>query len=52
MDVQKIKLIINNMESLLRCLKEEIYCEDLPDLESKISPFIDGDFDEVYLDET
>jgi hypothetical protein len=53
MDVEKIKLIINNMECLVRCLKEEIANKELPNVEYEnfIAPYDDNDYDEVYLDE-
>jgi hypothetical protein len=47
MDVEKVKLIINNMESLLRLLKEEVYINREEEPGSLVTPFID-DADEVY----
>lgn len=47
MDVDKVKLIINNMESLLRILKEEVYINREEEPGSLVTPFVD-DADEVY----
>jgi hypothetical protein len=54
MDREKIKLIIRNLESLVDCLKSEIYSE----VESykqetqyeEIAPYI-NDYDEIYVEE-
>jgi hypothetical protein len=54
MDKEKLKLIIRNLESLVDCLKSEVYS----DVESykpetqyeEIAPYID-DYDEVFYDE-
>jgi len=53
MDVEKIKLIINNMECLVRCLKEEISEPkvEVMKYEDYISSYGSNDYDEVYTDE-
>jgi|LakMenE01Jun11ns_1017448.scaffolds.fasta_scaffold9959261_18 hypothetical protein len=53
MDVEKIKLIVNNMECLVRCLKEEISKEEPTKMEyvKFTTPYDNNDYDEVYLDE-
>lgn len=54
MDVEKVKLIVKNMESLLRCLQEEIYTQEKPEnyveSSSRITPYDESDYDEVYLE--
>jgi len=51
MDKEKLKLIIRNLESLVDCLKSEVYS----DLDSykpqyeEVAPYID-DYDEVFYD--
>jgi hypothetical protein len=51
MDKQKLKLIIRNLESLVECLKSEVYS----DLDSyKSTPKPEGhifDYDEVFEDD-
>ncbi len=52
MDKEKIKLIIKNLESLVDCLKTEVYDDKdsyKPQYE-EIAPYID-DYDEVFFDE-
>lgn len=54
MDKEKLKLIIKNLESLVDCLKSEIYSDiDSYKQESQyeqIAPYID-DYDEIYVEE-
>ena len=57
MDKEKLKLIIRNLESLVECLKSEVYSDvDSYKQEShytqyeEIAPYID-DYDEVFYDE-
>ena len=54
MDKEKLKLIIRNLESLVECLKSEVY-SDVDSYKSElqyeeIAPYID-DYDEVFYDE-
>ena len=52
MDKEKLKLIIRNLESLLDCLKSEIYSDPdsyKPQYE-EVAPYI-ADYDEVFYDE-
>ena len=52
MDKEKLKLIIRNLESLVDCLKSEVYSDvDLykPHYE-EIAPYVE-DYDEVFYDE-
>ena len=53
MDKEKLKLIIRNLESLVDCLKSEVYSDvnsyNQPQYE-EIAPYID-DYDEVFYDE-
>jgi hypothetical protein len=52
MDKEKIKLIIKNLESLVECLKSEVYSDTdsyKPQYE-EVSPYIE-DYDEVFYDE-
>ena len=52
MDKEKLKLIIKNLESLVDCLKTEVYSDVdsyKPQYE-EIAPYID-DYDEVFYDE-
>jgi hypothetical protein len=47
MDREKLKLIIRNLESLVDCLKSEVYS----DIQSyKDSRNVINDFDEVFFD--
>jgi hypothetical protein len=51
MDREKLKLIIRNLESLVECLKEEIYSESdayKPNYE-EVASYI-TDYDEVFYD--
>ena len=52
MDKEKLKLIIRNLESLVDCLKSEVY-SDVDAYKSQyeeIAPYI-ADYDEVFYDE-
>jgi hypothetical protein len=52
MDKEKLKLIIRNLESLVDCLKTEVYSDEYsykPQYE-EIAPYI-RDYDEVFYDE-
>jgi hypothetical protein len=54
MDREKLKLIVRNLESLVECLKSEIYSDvdayrQEPQYE-EIAPFIE-DYDEVFYDD-
>jgi hypothetical protein len=52
MDKEKIKLIIRNLESLVDCLKSEVY-SDVDSYKAQyeeVAPYID-DYDEVFYDE-
>jgi hypothetical protein len=54
MDVEKVKLIVKNLESLVRCLKEELYSQEQPDyseMPETIFPSEENsyeDYDEVF----
>jgi len=51
MDKEKLKLIIRNLESLVDCLKSEVYSDVdsyKPQYE-EVTPYID-DYDEVFYD--
>ncbi len=48
MDTQRVKLILKNMESLIRCLYDEL---DSNKESATITPFITSDYDEVFIDE-
>ena len=54
MDQEKLKLIVRNLESLVECLKSEIYSEsDSYKSESQyeeIAPYLD-DYDEVFYED-
>jgi hypothetical protein len=56
MDVEKVKLIVKNLESLVRCLKEELYTQEQPDyveIPETIFPIegnFDQDYDEVFVE--
>lgn len=56
MDVEKVKLIIKNLESLVRCLKEELHTQDQPDyveMSETIFPSEENfyeDYDEVFVE--
>jgi len=50
MDKEKLKLIVKNLESLVECLKSEVYSDIdayKPDLESNLIT----DYDEVFYDD-
>jgi hypothetical protein len=51
MDKEKLKLIVKNLESLVECLKSEVYSDvDSYKLNyEEISPYI-NDYDEVFCD--
>ena len=51
MDKEKLKLIVKNLESLVECLKSEVYSDvDAYKLNyEEISPYI-NDYDEVFYD--
>ena len=55
MDKEKLKLIIRNLESLVDCLKSEVYSDVdayKPEIQyEEIAPYID-DYDEVFYDES
>ena len=55
MDKEKIKLIIRNLESLVDCLKSEVYSDVdayKPEIRyEEIATYID-DYDEVFYDES
>lgn len=54
MDLEKLKLITQNLESLVECLKSEIHSyEDSPKEEFKyenIAPYLE-DYDEVFYED-
>lgn len=56
MDKEKIKLIVRNLESLVECLKSEVYSDINSNTYKQelkyeeISPYID-DYDEVFYDD-
>lgn len=56
MDKEKLKLIIRNLESLVDCLKSEVYSDSdvdayKPEIQyEEIPPHID-DYDEVFYDD-
>ena len=54
MDQEKLKLIVKNLESLVECLKSEIYSDVDPYPKEpryeEIAPFIE-DYDEVFYDD-
>jgi hypothetical protein len=52
MDKEKLKLIIKNLESLVECLKSEVYSDEdsyKPQYE-EVASYID-DYDEVFYDD-
>jgi hypothetical protein len=51
MDEEKLKLIVKNLESLVECLKSEIYSSSntQPRYE-EIAPYL-SDYDEVFYDD-
>lgn len=54
MDREKLKLIIKNLESLVECLKSEVYSDvdvySKDPLYKEVATFIE-DYDEVFYDE-
>ena len=50
MDKERLKLIVRNMESLLDCLKAELYVPDNNLQYSEVSNYI-TDYDEIYNEE-
>ena len=48
MDVEKVKLIVNHLESLIRILKDELYDLEVEDNYSTTVPFDEDSVDEVY----
>ena len=53
MDEEKLKLIVKNLESLVECLKSEIYSTSSNDTQPKyeeIAPYL-TDYDEVFYDD-
>lgn len=48
MDKEKVKLILRNMESLIKCLEQELNSEGEVE---RVTPFMSSDYDEVFLDE-
>jgi hypothetical protein len=55
MDKEKLRLIIKNLESLVDCLKSEVYSDVdpyKPEIQyEEVAPYID-DYDEVFYDES
>ena len=52
MDKEKLKLIVRNLESLVECLKSEIY-SDIDSYKAsyeEVAPYI-TDYDEVFYDD-
>ena len=51
MDEEKLKLIVKNLESLVECLKNEIYSvsKDAQPQYEEIAPYL-TDYDEVFYD--
>lgn len=50
MDVEKLRLIVRNLESLVECLKSEIYSEPKDPHYEEVKRFL-TDYDEVFYDE-
>ena len=53
MDKEKLKLIVNNLESLVECLKSEIYSDVdsyKPPQYEQVSKYL-TDYDEVFEDD-
>jgi hypothetical protein len=50
MDKERLKLIVRNMESLLDCLKAELYVSDNNLQYGEVSNYI-TDYDEIYNEE-
>jgi len=49
MDVEKLKVIVRNLESLVECLKEEIGSDIKDERYEEIKNFL-TDYDEVFYD--
>lgn len=49
MNIEKLKLITNNLESLVRLLKEELYEQEEENYSVSV-PFSEDDVDEVYVE--
>jgi len=53
MDKENLKLIVRNLESLVNCLKAELYSEDSQQSETKyeeVAPYI-TDYDEIFYED-
>jgi hypothetical protein len=50
MDLEKVKLIIRNMELLLDNLKSEVYKNEIKHLKMDVSPPLITDYDEIFED--
>ena len=50
MDVEKLRLIVRNLESLVECLKSEINTDVKDPQYEEIKNFL-NDYDEVFYDE-
>jgi len=53
MDKEKLKLIVNNLESLVQCLKSEIYSDVdayKPPQYEQVSKYL-TDYDEIFEDD-
>ena len=53
MDKEALKLIVRNLESLVQCLKSELYSDDTENKKlnyEEIAPHIE-DYDEVFYDD-
>jgi hypothetical protein len=50
MDKEKLKLIVRNLESLVDCLKSEIYSDSSSYKYEEIAPHI-ADYDEVFYED-
>ena len=50
MDKEKLKLIVRNLESLVECLKSEIYSDTSSYQYEEIAAHI-NDYDEVFYDD-
>jgi hypothetical protein len=50
MDKEKLKLIVKNLESLVECLKSEVYSDVDSYKYERIAPYIE-DYDEVFYDD-
>ena len=50
MDKERLNLIVRNMESLLDCLKAELYVSDNNLQYSEVSNYL-TDYDEIYNEE-